>query len=218
MVTSDRAQPGPDRRSASPADPSRRRRRLTPDDRRAELTDAAIRLLRAGVDEGNWVAKVTTEADAAKGTFYAYFPSWVDMLATIRDRLLDDCYAPLSLAMADGGDVDWWGLLEGQCERVVDLAVEFARHHTLIFHSPLPGRSVEASRTGLAVLAEFIEAGTAAGAFRPTDTEVAATLLFAAIHTTADAVLEGGNRARWMAGWAALARGYLMPTVSHVSE
>lgn len=187
----------------------RTRRRLAPEDRRAELIEAALRLLRHGVDEGNWVANVAAEAGAAKGTFYLYFPSWEVMLATVRDRLLDGYNAPVLDALAATGSVDWWGLLESQCERFIDLALEFRRHHGLIFHSPLAGWPAGQARTAPEVLAELIAAGMQREAFVAVDPQMAATLLFAAVHAAADAVLDGADRTAWVAGWMALARGYL---------
>jgi AcrR family transcriptional regulator len=187
----------------------RTRRRLAPEDRRAELIEAALRLLRRGADEGNWVADVTAEAGVAKGTFYLYFPSWDDMLATVRDQLLDDYNEPALTALAATESIDWRPLLESQCERFIDLVLEFRRHHGLIFHSPLPGWPSGHTRTVPEVFAELIARGVERGAFAPVDPTVAATLLVAAVHATADAVLGGADRATWVAGWMTLACGYL---------
>ncbi len=193
-------------------DSTRVRRRLAPGDRRTELVEAALRLLRRGADEGNWVADVAAESGAAKGTFYVYFHSWDDMLATVRDRLIDGYNAPVVDALATSDDLDWWGVLESQCERFIDLTAEFRRHHALIFHSPLACWPTDHTRTAADVLAALIEHGVASGAFAPVDGRIAATLLFAAIHATADAVLDGADRSEWAAGWMALARDHLTPT------
>lgn len=187
------------------------RRRLAPDDRRAELMDAAIGVLRAGVDEGNWVAEVTRAAGAAKGTFYRYFPSWEDMLAVVRARLIDECNAPIRDALAAHDQVDWWAVLEDQCGRFVDMVTEFGRHHALIFHAALPQDPGGASRSGPALLAAAIERGVDVGCFGPVDVEAATQLLFAAVHAAADAVLAGGERERWIAACTGLARSYLAP-------
>ncbi|MGO9179034.1 MAG: TetR/AcrR family transcriptional regulator [Candidatus Limnocylindrales bacterium] len=197
--------------TGAPSASTLRRRRLAPDDRRAELIDAAIGVLRAGVDEGNWVAEVTRAAGAAKGTFYLYFPSWEDMLGVVRERLIDECNAPIRDALAAPERVDWWAVLEDQCGRFVDVVAEFGRHHALIFHAALPRDPGGASRSGPALLAAAIERGMAEGCFGPVDVEAAAQLLFAAVHAAADAVLAGGERERWIATCTALARRYLAP-------
>ncbi len=193
------------------ASSARHRRRLLPDARRAELVDAAVRLLRAGVDEGNWVADVTREADAAKGTFYVYFPSWEHMLATVRDHLIEECSAPIRTALAAPGPLDYWAVLEEQCGRFIDISLAFKRHHALIFHSPLPERPVEEAQAGPALLAALIARGITEDCFGPVDAVAGGVLLFAAVHAAADAVLAGGDRDRWITASMALARGYLSP-------
>ncbi len=203
--------------TGAPSASALRRRRLAPDDRRAELIDAAIGVLRAGVDEGNWVAEVTQAAGAAKGTFYVYFPSWEDMLAVVRARLIEECNAPIRDALAAPDRVDWWAVLEDQCGRFVDMVAEFGRHHALIFHAVLPRDPAGASRSGPALLAAAIERGVAEGCFGPVDAEAAAQLLFAAVHAAADAVLAGGERERWIAACTALARSYLAPQSPRMS-
>ena len=133
------------------------------------------------------------------------------MLAAVRDRLIDGYNAPVVNALQASVGIDWWELLESQCERFIDLTAEFPRHHGLIFHAPLAGWPTEHTRTADQVLATLIERGAACGAFAPVDSQIAATLLFAAIHATADAVLAGGDRPRWAAGWMTLAHDHLGP-------
>ena len=213
-------------RSSSSASPSvdlpqgvatSRRRRLAPDDRREELTEAAIGVLRAGADEGNWVAEVTRAAGAAKGTFYVYFTSWEHMLAVVRERLIAESTTPIRDALAVGEAVDWWAVLEDQCGRFFDVVTQFGRHHALIFHSVLLGELGGRSRSGSTLLAEAIERGIAEGCFGPVDVEAAAQMLFAAVHAAADAVLAGGDRDRWIEACTALARGYLSPAAQLVT-
>ena len=194
-----------------------RRRRLAPDDRREELTEAAIGVLRAGADEGNWVAEVTRAAGAAKGTFYVYFTSWEHMLAVVRERLIAESTTPIRDALAADDKIDWWAVLEDQCGRFFDVVTEFGRHHALIFHSALPGEPGGESRSGSTLLAEAIERGIAEGCFGPVDVEAAAQMLFAAVHAAADAVLAGGDRDRWIEACTALARGYLAPAAHLVT-
>lgn len=190
----------------------RSRRRLAPADRRSELVDAAIRVLRRDKDEGNWVAAVVAEAAAAKGTFYVYFSSWDEMLAGVRDRLLDGYNAPVIAALEAVGLIEWWELLESQCERFMDLALEFRRHHALIFHSPISRWPTERTRTAPQIFEQLIARGTEHGVFQTPNPQIAATLLFAALHAATDAVLGGAERAEWVAGWMRLAHSYLSPS------
>ena len=194
------------------------RRRLAPDARRTELIDAAMRLLRAGSDEPNWVAAVTGEAGAAKGTFYFYFSSWPEMLATVRQNLIERCDEPIREALNATDPVDWWAVLEETCGRFVDVATEFGRHHALIFHSALPPEAAGESRSGPTLLAAAIERGVAEGQFGPVDVEAQAHLLFSAVHAAADAILAGGDRQRWIEACLALARGVLAPPGSDASS
>lgn len=185
------------------------RRRLVRDDRRAELIAAAIAVLRSEMDGGNWVAEVTRTAGAAKGTFYVYFSSWEDMLAVVRQRLIEDCNSPIRQALASPNQVDWWAVLEDQCVRFVDVVNEFARHHALIFHSVLPHDPGRESPSSTALLAAALERGVADGCFAPVDVDIAAPMLYAVVHAAADAVLAGGERERWIEACTALAHRYL---------
>ena len=198
--------------------PTRVRRRLTPGDRRAELVEAALRVLRAGDARGNWVAAVTAEAGAAKGTFYVYFPSWEHMLALVRERLTDAASAPIRDALAGRGRVDWWRVLEAECRRFIEVAAEFGPQHALIFHPAVPQPSGALPRSGPALLAAALERGIAEGSFRPVDVESASRLLFAVLHEAVDAVLEGGERERWIAACVALARGYLASSTERLTD
>lgn len=62
----------------------RSRRRLAPDARRAELIAAAISVLKQHGNAASCVEDVTAAANAAKRTFYLYFPSWDDLLVSAR--------------------------------------------------------------------------------------------------------------------------------------
>ena len=200
-----------DRERTSADAAARRRRRLAPGDRRAELVEAAIRTLRSDTTPANWVAAVTNEAGAAKGTFYVYFPSWEHMLAAVRQRILWEASEPLRAALGSDAGVDWWAVLERECERFVAVAVEFRTHHGLIFHADLPLESDSPLPSGPALLRAAIDRGSEQGAFRATDAEAAAALLFAAMHAATDAVLAGGEPARWIGVCLELAHGFLGP-------
>jgi AcrR family transcriptional regulator len=191
----------------------RPRRRLAPDARRGELVEAAVRVLRGGGgEERNWVAEVTREAGVAKGTFYVHFRSWEEMLATVREHLVEECSVPFRDALASRKEVDWWGVLEQQCASFIDMALEFGDHHGLIFHSSLPEVSAERPGVGIELLAAGIAQGVADGCFDAVDTDAAAVMLYGAVHAVADAVLAGGERERWIGACIQLAHKYLAPS------
>lgn len=183
-----------------------RRMRLPADTRREQLIAAAIRVLRSDVHgdkQINWVAAVVSEAGAAKGTFYRYFPSWESMLGVVRSRLLDDFHAPLRAALADDNPHDWLKLIVEQCERLVDDAFAYPVHHRMLFHYPLPGDSMDPEEMGTSILSRVLRAGTDAGEFHGiTDCEATATLLLGGMHTVADTVLPRGERSRWVGEFA----------------
>jgi hypothetical protein len=135
------------------------------------------------------------------------------MLEVVRDRLIVDCSGPIRAALADTSPLDYWAVLEDQCGRFIDMSLAFSRHHALIFHSPLPDRIGDSTPAGTALLSALIERGIAEDRFCPVDVQAAAVLLSAVVHAAADAVLDGGDRDRWISASMALARGYLAPPV-----
>jgi AcrR family transcriptional regulator len=172
-----------------------RRRRLDPEKRRLEIIAAAERLL---VRHGSAVRveDVVNEARAAKGTFYLYFPTWDDLLDTLRARVFDafDQQHPLESA---GATAERMANLKRVAAGFIDWAVEMEGLHTTLFHSdfaqrrPLPARYDPVIR-----LAEFIRRGNDDAVFSIPDPRLTARLLFAVVHEAADAVVEGDDRSR----------------------
>ncbi|HEX2315390.1 MAG TPA: TetR/AcrR family transcriptional regulator [Thermomonospora sp.] len=187
------------------------RRRLSPDERRAELVDAAIRVLREQGEPVNRAAAVTAAAGAAKATFYVYFASWEDMLAAVRDRVMDDYSAPLRDRLADPAPQDWRAILDGEIDRFVDFTLGLGGLHQAVFHSPAALAPIAEERSATTLIARMIRRGVADGTLRDVEPDTAAELFFAALHATADAVAQGGDRARWCAGLRDLTHRWLTP-------
>ena len=173
-----------------------------------------MRVLRSEGNPDNWVAAVTSEADAAKGTFYVYFPSWEAMLATVRQRLVDAAGVPIRSALARSEPLEPWAVLADACSSFIDVVLEYGRHHALIFHGTAPTESMADPNSAERLLTALIERGVAEGSLGQVDVGAAPRLLLAAVHAAADAVLAGGERRRWIDACLALARGYLGPPVS----
>ncbi|MBE1587383.1 TetR/AcrR family transcriptional regulator [Nonomuraea angiospora] len=193
---------------------SRSRRRLSPEARRGELIDAAIRLLDSGQDVTNWVQAVTAEADAAKGTFYVYFSSWEEMVAAVRDRVLRD-YVDRFHRLAESTEpIDWWATLDAECAAAIGVIARPGGLHAAVFHSK-PGPSSSADEEGpdiIAAIAKALRRGMDDGAFREVDPHIAATLLFTVLHSAADAIAAGERSQVWLEAVRDLNRHWLAPS------
>lgn len=190
----------------------RTRRRLTPDERRAELIDAAVRLLRSGREVSNWAQAVTTEADAAKGTFYLYFSSWDDMLVAVRDRVQQE-YVTRYRELAESPErLDWWAVLDAECDAAIDFIAQPSGLHHAVFHSAAALAPIDDDVDIIAAIARFLGRGIEEGAFRAVDTRAAAAFLFAVVHAAADAIAAGDAPDRWRSSIRDLTRSWLCRT------
>jgi len=168
------------------------RRRLDPDARRAELLDAADRVLRKNPEAR--VEDIVAAARAAKGTFYVYFESWSDLIKALRERVLAQFYKRYPIVFPKRKQ-DWWALFDRLSAGFIDFTLEMEGLHQAVFHTPMaepPGE--EAVQT----IALLLQSGAAAGAFATTDAAPLARLIFAMLHETVDAIEAGADRKRAM--------------------
>lgn len=186
-----------------------RRRRLAPQARRQEIIEAAERLLRARGSAVR-VEDVVAEAGAAKGTFYLYFPTWDDLLDTVRARLFMAFDAAYPLPTEAQRPVDWPALVDWQAAAFLDFTLDLGGIHDAVFHSDFAQRRPEGD-TAILRLAAMIRAGQEAGAFGAVDPDPTARLLFAAVHEAADAVVGGAERGATLAALQAILRRSLAP-------
>jgi AcrR family transcriptional regulator len=189
----------------------RTRRRLTPDERRAELIDAAVRLLESGRDVSNWAQAVTTEADAAKGTFYLYFSSWNDMLVAVRDRVLRDYTTRMRRLAESAGPVDWWHALDTECDAAIEFIAQPGGLHDAIFHSAAALAPMDDDLDITRATAQFLRRGMDDGAFRAVDAHTTAAFVFAIVHAAGDAIAAGDPPDRWRQAVRDLTRRWLTP-------
>ncbi|HEX2560929.1 helix-turn-helix domain-containing protein [Phenylobacterium sp.] len=185
------------------------RRRLSPQVRKLEIVEAAERLLQAHGSRVR-VEDVVREAGVAKGTFFLYFPSWDDLLETVRDRLVSEFDAAYPLPTEADGPIDWPALVEWQAGAFVDFTLSRRGLGEAVFHSDFAERRPLADH-GIVRLAAVIRAGQEAEAFGRVDPEPTARLLFAAIHEAADAVAAGADRDAMIAALNTLLRRTLAP-------
>lgn len=185
------------------------RRRLQPEARKLEIVEAAERLMQAQGARVR-VEDVVREAGVAKGTFFLYFPTWDDLLETVRERLIsefDTAHPEPTEALVP---VDWPSLVDAQACAFIDFTLSRRGFGEALFHSDFAERRPLADNA-IVRLAAVIRAGQEAEAFGPVDPEPTARLLFAAIHEAADAVAQGAERAAIVAALRSLLRRTLAP-------
>jgi AcrR family transcriptional regulator len=181
-----------------------RQRTEAPARRRGDLLDAALQIVLDKGVAGLTVDEVTARAEVAKGTFYLYFRSKQQLLGALQDRFVDDLTTRqrAELDRLDAGD--WIGRLLHWMQSSIRGYLAHAHLHDALFHQPTTGHG-ESTRHGheadpminahAAALADILEAGTAAGAFRLADPRAAAILLYNTMHGTADYLVEQAQRA-----------------------
>lgn len=185
------------------------RRRLQPEARKREIVEAAERLLQAHGSRVR-VEDVVREAGVAKGTFFLYFPTWDDLLETVRQRLVSEFDAAYPLPTEALGPVDWPSLVARQAGAFIDFTLSRRGIGEAVFHSDFAERRPLADHA-IVRLSAVIRAGQEALAFGPVDPEPTARLMFAAIHEAADAVAGGADRAAILAALQSLLRRTLAP-------
>lgn len=185
------------------------RRRLQPEARKLEIVEAAERLLQAHGPRVR-VEDVVREAGVAKGTFFLYFPTWDDLLETVRQRLVAAFDAANPLPTEVDGPVDWPAVVASQAEAFVDFASARQGIGQALFHSDFADRRNLADNA-VVRLSAVIRAGQEAGAFGAVDPEPTALLIFAAIDEAARAVAGGSDREAIVAALQTLLRRTLAP-------
>jgi AcrR family transcriptional regulator len=177
---------------ADPPPASTSRRRLSPETRRREILDAAITVLRDRGPVDCRIEDITAQAGTAKGNFYRYFPTWDDLLLTVRYELLASYGAQLTDRYADTTEIDWWAAVDEEIDRFLDFQLELGGLHAAVFHSPLAeSRPVEEAHSAVSLLAWFLSHGIAEGAFASVEVPTTSVLLFEMLHGAADAIASG---------------------------
>jgi len=185
------------------------RRRLHPEARKLEIVEAAERLLQAHGSRVR-VEDVVREAGVAMDAFFLYFPTWDDLLETVRDRLVSEFDAAYPLPNEVERPVEWPELVDWQAGVFIDFTLSRRGIGEAVFHSGFAERRPLAEHAILRLCA-VIRAGQEAEAFGPVDPEPTARLIFAAIDEAADAVAGGADRAAMLAALRRLLRSTLAP-------
>ncbi len=158
----------------------------SPDVRRQELMDAAVRVFADKGISRTTVSDITDSAGVAKGTFYLYFDSKEQLLGAMKERLVDEILEHATAQHARVGQEDWWGLVDSVIESFVDFMLERRDMvHVLMqeggHSSDTDDVFMECERKVDAMFASGIKAGIEAGAFRTSDPEMIATFFHHAI-------------------------------------
>lgn len=185
------------------------RRRLQPEARRREIVEAAERLLNAHGSRVR-VEDVVRAAGVAKGTFFLYFPTWDDLLETIRDRVVAEFRAAHPLPCEQDGPVDWPAAIEAQAAAFIDFTLSRRGLGQTVFHSDFAERRPLADNW-VTRLTTMIREGQRARAVGPVDPELTARLIFAAVHHAADSLAAGGDRDAMLRALRHLIRRTLAP-------
>ena len=163
-----------------------------PEVRREELMDAAEALF---VEKGVAAASIdgiVAAAGVSKGGFYHHFASKDAILIALQDRFVADFCADIQSAQARLAGEDWPRRLEALVR--TSAGSFFARQavHDVVFHDFKPPERREMNQNAVVdLLADFLRAGMAAGAWSLSDPRLTAVMLFHALHGACDeAVLE----------------------------
>ena len=161
-----------------------------PEERRADLMDAALRLfLEQGVATTT-IEQITEGASVAKGTFYLHFSSKDDVLIALRERFVQGLLDAVDTAVSQRPENDWRGRLEAWAAAIIEAHFNFIRLHDIVFHEFTPHSREEHSDNVLVThLAGVLEGGTAAGAWRVEDSRFMAVFLFHGFHGIVDDAL-----------------------------
>jgi AcrR family transcriptional regulator len=152
-----------------------------PEDRRQDLLDAGVRVMREKGISATTIADIAQAGGVAKGTFYLYFRSKEHLLAALRERFVHETLEHGSELFARVGHEDWWGLVDTTIESFVDFmlahrdAIEIFTQEGL--SADTKGMLAECERKLNWMFAMGIQAGIQAGAFHVGDPEMAAAMI-----------------------------------------
>ncbi len=162
-------------------------------ERLADLLDAAERLILERDIAQITVEDITTAAGVSKGTFYLYFATKDDVIASLRERYVSQLMERQEAAVNRLAAGDWAGRVETWLVAGVQDYLADPGLHNALFHHVGPQRPTHADRERskppygqVDALAAILADGTRAGAFAVTDPLATAVLLFGAVHHAAD--------------------------------
>lgn len=171
-------------------------------ERRADLLDAAERLVIERDINQLTVEDITTAAGVSKGTFYLYFSTKDDVIASLRERYTARLMERQEAAVNRLSPGDWAGRVETWLVTGVEDYLGDPGLHNALFHHVGPQMPTHDDRERskppygqIEALVSILEDGTHAGAFSVADPLSTAVLLFGAVHHAADYLHHTGDDA-----------------------
>jgi AcrR family transcriptional regulator len=190
----------------------------SPEHRRDELLNAAVRVFAEKGIAGATIADVAEAAGVAKGTFYLYFTSKEHLLAALRERFVTEVLAHARTYLDRVGRDDWWELADALIEGWIDFDLE---HREVLYVFTREGLTkqtqdifAECERKLTEMMALGIQAGMESGAFKVTDPVFTASFLHHALEgAVLEEILKGQelDRDRLVAAGKELVRKVLSP-------
>ena len=165
-----------------------------PEERRAELMNAAQRLfLRHGVDSTT-VEQITAAAGVAKGTFYLHFTSKEAVRSALGERFGQQLLAGIQSAIAGQDPQDWRGRLTAWAAAAIAGYLQSIRLHDVLFYGRPPTREDLVDNVVIDHLAGLLQAGGEAGAWSVDDPRFTAVFIFSGCHGVVDDAWSRGRR------------------------
>ncbi|QNP68963.1 TetR/AcrR family transcriptional regulator [Streptomyces roseirectus] len=165
---------------ADPGRPARRKRRtMSPDDRRAALLKGATEVFRRKGIAAATVAELAEAGEVAKGTFYLYFDSKDHLLGALWEEYVDGFLRDTRAMLDEGGA--WWPSLDRLIRSMIEHAVRNADLHRLVYRSA-NAKALElchaSNQRVVDLMSDFVARGTLVGAFHARDTRLACRMIF----------------------------------------
>lgn len=166
----------------------RKRTFKSPEQRRADLVAASLKVFKEKGIAGATVADITQAAGVAKGTFYLYFESREHLLLALREEMVDEILHTTSQVYERLGQDDWWGLVDTMVESMIGLMFQRRDAIAVFMQEGLTPATIElfgeCDRKLNEMLSSGIELGIEAGVFKIGDPRSTAALLHHAIEGT----------------------------------
>lgn len=158
--------------------------------RRDDILRAATSLFIAGSVGATTIDEIAARAGVAKGTFYLYFSSKEDLVAALRERVIDGFCARVRAAVEASAPGDWTGRLQGWVRAGVDAYLEDYQMHDIVFHDYRPDqRRMKSDHPVLIDLSGLLAAGAKAGAWSVEHPHFTAIVVFQGLHGAVDAAI-----------------------------
>ena len=158
-----------------------------PDERRADLMDAALKLFLAKGVAPTTIEEITVGASVAKGTFYLHFESKEDVLSALRERFVHGLLEGIAKAVSQRPADDWAGKLEAWAKAAIECYFNAQALHDIVFHELEPHtREEHADNVLVSHLIGLLDGGSAAGAWKVEDSRFTAVFLFHGYHGIVD--------------------------------